>query len=53
MKKIDLNKLFKFRSHLTSKWITENCNFTATIIRFKKTLKSLHFSGKFSFSYKF
>ena len=32
---------------------TENNSFIATMIYFNKTLKSLHFGGKFSFSYKF
>ena len=39
-----VNKLFKSRYHLTLKWI--NNNFVATMIRFNKTLKSQHFSGK-------
>ena len=37
--------------HLTLKWI--NINFIATMIRFNKTLKSLHFSGKSNFLIKF
>ena len=42
-KKYIKNKLFKFRCHLTLKWI--NNDFIATIY-FNKTLKSLHCSGK-------